>query len=171
MLTLAVISLASSGDHSFDFNFFLDHSVDKELVIDQSIRIYQYHSSSPWRTLFSSYKKGIKGVLFCILIRGDVDEIVIILGQGNNDEIVVILGRSGRSGQSDIDEFLSVESVEGIWLIEAKISDIGEGRLFHGVLGLDEDWNDIDKDVDEGRLFRDVLGWDDIDENRLFYGG
>ncbi|RIA79943.1 hypothetical protein C1645_839593 [Glomus cerebriforme] len=124
ILTLAAISLASSEDLSFDFNLFLDHSVGEGLVIDRNIQICQYHSSSSWRVLFSSYSLSIlipniplysynkngeedtESVLFRILIRGQgdndvilgqsgIDEVMVILGR-DDDDVVVILGRGGN---------------------------------------------------------------------------
>ncbi|RIA97830.1 hypothetical protein C1645_813546 [Glomus cerebriforme] len=140
ILTLAAILLALSGDLSFDFNFFLDCSVDEGLVIDRDC----------WNG-----EEDTEGVLFHILIRGDDDEVVVILDRGDDD---IILGRGG------VDEFLSVESVKGIWPIEAKISASTKslkGSEVHGVLGLDVGWDDIDKDVGESGLLRGVLGLDE----------
>ncbi|RIA94925.1 hypothetical protein C1645_817290 [Glomus cerebriforme] len=170
ILILAAISLASSGDFSFDFNLFLDCSISEGLVIDQGIRICQYHLSSPWRALFSSYSNNDEVVV--ILGRGGVDDVVVILGRSGVDEVVVrgvndvvvILGQGGINevvvilGQGGVDKFLSVEDVE----------DVGEGGLLRSMLGLDEDWDDIDENVNKDRLFCGVLGWDDIDESGLF---
>ncbi|RIA89455.1 hypothetical protein C1645_824836 [Glomus cerebriforme] len=132
-----------------------NYSIGKGLVIDQGIRICQYHSSSYWRALFSSYslsiltpnilldcwnrEKDTEGVLFHILIRDDDDEVVMILGR---------------------------EGVKGIWPIKAKISASTKSlkdSVVRDVLGLN--------DVNKGGLFCDVLGWDDINVSRLFHGG
>ncbi|RIA83888.1 hypothetical protein C1645_833136 [Glomus cerebriforme] len=77
IFTLAAISLASSGDLSFDFNLFLDRSVGEGLVIDRDC----------W-----DGEEDTEDVLFRILIRGDDDEVVVILGRGGVDDVVVILG-------------------------------------------------------------------------------
>ncbi|RIA82030.1 hypothetical protein C1645_836021 [Glomus cerebriforme] len=170
-----------------------NYSVGKGLVIDRDIRIYQYCSSLPWRALFSSYSLSVltpnillysrnkdgkentegRGGIDEVVVRG-IDDVVMILGQDGDD---VILGRGGINevvvilDQGGVDEFLSVEGVEGVWPIEAKISagtKSLKGSKVRDVLELD---NDIDEDVNKDGLFHDVLGWDDINESRLFHGG